>query len=193
MYNISMAKRKFILTEQEAQALRARYDRSSEGTTRSRYQAIWMYGTGYPVAEIEKVVGCSRSSLMNWCTTYQARGLDGLQDERRGGNNAKLTAAQREDLQTRLQSSTPAMLFGPQAATHSGQFWTVADVHRAIEQWYGVTYRSLTSYRQLLVTSGFSYQRPAKVFKSRKPAQVTEFEEAFEKKSSTFSKAHPKQ
>jgi transposase len=130
---------------------------------------------------------------MNWCTTYQARGPDGLKDERCGGNNAKLTAAQREDLQTRLQSSTPAMLFGPQAATPSGQFWTVADVHRAIEQWYGVTYRSLTSYRQLLVTSGFSYQRPAKVFKSRKPAQVTEFEESFEKKSSTFSKAHPKQ
>ena len=183
-----MAKRKFILSEQEAQALRASYDRCTVGVTRSRYQAVWMYGTGYPVTEIEKVVGCRRSSLMNWCATYQARGLDGLQDERRGGNNAKLTATQLEDLQTRLQSYTPAMLFGPAAATPSGQFWTVADLQRAVAQWYGVTYRSLTSYRQLLLTSGFSYQRPAKVFKSRKPAQVAEFEEAFEKKSSTSSK-----
>lgn len=187
-----MAKRKFILSEQEAQTLRGRYDRSNQAATRSRYQAVWMYGTGYPVAEIEKLVGCCRSSLMNWCRTYQTRGVEGLEDERLGGNNNKLTAAQREALQARLQSYTPAMLFGPQAATKDGQFWSVADVHRAVEQWYGVTYHSLNSYRQLLATSGFSYQRPAKVFKSRRPSQVAEFEEAFEKKSSTFSKRPPK-
>jgi len=186
-----MAKRKFILTEQETQALRARYDRTKEGATRSRQQAVWMYGSGYPVAEIRKLVGCSRSSLMNWCRTYQTRGADGLADERTGGNNRKLSAAQRADLKTRLQSYTPAQMFGPQAATPDGQFWTVADLHGALEAWYGVTYRAPNSYRQLLATSGFSYQLPAKVFKSRRPAQVAEFEEGFEKKSSTFSKVHP--
>ena len=176
-----MAKRKFTLTEQEAQALRVRYDQSSKGATRSRYQAVWMYDTGYPVAEIKKLVGCSRSSLMNWCRTYQTAGAAGLEDGRLGGNSAKLSAAQREDLQNRLQSYTPAMLFGPQAATQDGQFWTVADVQRAVETWYGVTYHSPNSYRQLLVRSGFSYQRPAKVFKSQRPSQVAEFEEEFEK------------
>lgn len=190
LYNSGMAKRNFTLTKQEAQALRARHDRTKDGPTRSRYQAVWMYGTGYPVAEIEKLVGCSRSSLMNWCRTYLERGPVGLEDDRGGGNNRKLSAAQREDLQTRLQSYTPAQVFGPQAATPDGQFWTVADVYRAVEQWYGVTYRSPTSYRQLLLSSGFSYQRPAKVFKSRRPAQVAEFEAAFEKKSSTSSKTH---
>ena len=184
-----MAKRKFILTEREAQTLRARYDRSSKGITRSRYQAVWMYGTGYPVSEIEKLVGCCRSSLMNWCRTYQTRGAEGLEDERGGGNNTKLTAAQREDLKNRLQSYTPAMIFGLQAATKDGQFWTVADIQRAVETWYGVTYRSANSYRQLLVSSGFSYQHPAKVFKSRRPSKVAEFEEEFEKKSSTSFKA----
>jgi transposase len=187
-----MAKRKFILTEQEAQALRVRYDQSNKGATRSRYQAVWMYGTGYPVAEIEKLVGCSRSSLMNWCRTYQTDGAEGLEDKRLGGNSAKMTTTQREDLKNRLQSYTPAMMFGPQAATKDGQFWTVADVQRAVEAWYGVTYRSPNSYRQLLVSSGFSYQRPAKVFKSQRPSKVAEFEEALEKKSSTSFKAHPK-
>jgi transposase len=189
LYNTGMTKRKFKLTEQEAQALRARYATCPKGATRSRLQAVWMYGTGYPVGDIEKLVSCSRSSLMNWCRTYQTRGADGLGDDRLGGNNAKLTATQRADLKTRLQATTPARLFGPAAATPNGQFWTVADVQQAVAQWYGVTYRSATSYRQLLLTSGFSYQRPAKVFKSRKPSQVAEFEEAFEKKSSTSSKA----
>jgi transposase len=189
LYNTGMTKRKFKLNEQEAQALRVRYATCPQGATRSRLQAVWMYGTGYPVADIEKLVGCSRSSLMNWCRTYQTRGADGLADDRLGGNNAKLTATQRADLKTRLQEATPALLFGPAAATPNGQFWTVADVQQAVAQWYGVTYRSATSYRQLLLTSGFSYQRPAKVFKSRTPSQVAEFEAAFEKKSSTSSKA----
>jgi transposase len=150
-----------------------------------------MYGNGYPVAEIEKLVGCSRSSLMNWCQTYQADGAEGLEDKRLGGNSAKLSAAQREDLKSRLQSYTPGMLFGPQAATKDGQYWTVADVQQAVEKWYGVTYSSPNSYRQLLVNSGFSYQRPAKVFKSQRPSMVTEFEEEFEKKSSTSFKVSP--
>jgi transposase len=103
-----------------------------------------------------------------------------------------LSGAQREDLKDRLQSYTPAMLFGSQAATKDGQFWTVVDVQRAVEVWYGVTYRTPNSYRQLLVSSGFSYQRPAKVFKSQRPSKVAEFEEEFEKKSSTSFKVHPK-
>lgn len=187
-----MTKRKFTLTEQEAQALRVRYDQSNKGATRSRYQAVWMYGTGYSVTEIEKLVGCSRSSLMNWCRRYQTDGSEGLEDKRLGGNSAKLSVAQREDLKNRLQSYTPAMMFGPQAATRDGQFWTVADVQRAVERWYGVSYHSANSCRQLLVSSGFSYQRPAKVFKSQRPSKVAEFEEEFEKKSSTSFKVRPK-
>ena len=176
-----MAKPTFILNQQEATALRARYDRCCDGVTRSRYLAVWMYGCGYPVAEITKVVGCSRSSLMNWRRTYLTCGPDGLEDKRLGGNNTKLTTVQREDLKTRLQSYTPAMVLGPQAATKDGQFWTLADVHQAVEKWYMVTYRSPTSYRQLLLSSGFSYQLPAKVFKSQCPSQVAEFEAGFEK------------
>jgi transposase len=184
-----MAKRKFTLTEPEANSLRVRYDQSKKGATRSRYQAVWMYGTGYPVHEIVKLVGCSRSSLMNWCRRYKTRGTEGLEDERLGGNSAKLSPAQREDLENRLKSYTPAMMFGPEAATKDGQFWTVADIRQAVETWYGVSYHSVNSYRQLLVSSGFSYQRPAKVFKSKRPSKVAEFEEAFEKKSSTSFKA----
>jgi transposase len=129
---------------------------------------------------------------MNWRRTYLDRGAERLEDERVGGNRSKLTAAQREDLKTHLQSSTPAMVLGPQTATKEGQFWTVPDVHQAVEKWYGVTYGSATSIRNLLASSGFSYQRPAKIFKSRRPSQVVEFEEAFEKKLSMSSKTPPK-
>lgn len=58
-----------------------------------------------------------------------------------------------------------------------GQFWTVDDLAQAIARWYGVRYARHGSYVQLLKHSGFSYQRPNKVYKSRSEAQVRAFEE----------------
>lgn len=77
---------------------------------------------------------------------------------------------------------TPAQLFGPQAATPEGQFWTIADLHRAVQRWYGVEYRGRNSYTELYARCGFSFQRPAKVYKSHHHEKVAEFEELIEKK-----------
>ncbi|MCC7354737.1 MAG: winged helix-turn-helix domain-containing protein [Anaerolineae bacterium] len=70
---------------------------------------------------------------------------------------------------------------GATTATADGQFWTVADLQGAVEEWYGVTYRSPSSYLYLFAVCGFSYQRPAKVFQSRREAEVMDFQEALEK------------
>jgi transposase len=140
-----------------------------------------MYGLGYPVKEIERLTGCSRSSLMVWCQVYHSAGVAGLVDKRVGGNRAKLRYAQIRELSARLQQYTPRDLLGPEAYTQDGQFWTVEDLHRAVKQWYGITWQSRTSYYKLFAACGFSYQRPAKVFKSRRETQVADFEEQLEK------------
>lgn len=176
-----MAKRKFHLTETQQGELQRAFASSRDGPTRTRYQAIRLYGSGYEVAEIQAITGCSRSSLMGWCRQYREAGLPGLIDQRRGGNRAKLTAEQIADLSQRLRTYTPQDLFGSQAHSPDGQFWTVADLHRAVGQWYGVNYGSRSSLLRLLGLCGFSYQRPAKVFKSRSQAQVADFEEQLEK------------
>jgi transposase len=77
---------------------------------------------------------------------------------------------------------TPANLFGTTAVTADGQFWTVEDLQRAVQQWYGVSYQSRNSYHRLFDLCDFSYQRPAKAYKSRSEAKVAEFEEQLEKK-----------
>ena len=76
---------------------------------------------------------------------------------------------------------TPVDLFGQAAATADGQFWTVPDLQRAMAQWYGVDYQSRSSYHRYFDLCGFSYQRPAKVYKSRSEARVAEFEAELEK------------
>ena len=182
-YNYDMAKRKFKNTEQQEQELVKEYLQSKDGLLRTRCQAVRMYGTDYSVREIQALTACSRTSLMEWCQVFRTQGVAGLKDKRLGGNRARLTPAQREDLKARLSQYTPAQLFGPQAATPDGQFWTVEDLHHALQSWYEVEYRGRNSYTELLARCGFSFQRPAKVYKSRNQAKVAEFEELIEKKS----------
>jgi transposase-like protein len=67
-----MAKRKFKLTEVERKELLKAYHVSKDASTRTRYQAVRLYGEGYAEKEIERITGCSRTSLMEWCRAYRA-------------------------------------------------------------------------------------------------------------------------
>ena len=62
------------------------------------------------------------------------------QDQRRGGNHARLSAAQLAEVRERLHSYSPVQLFGDQAVSPDGQFWTLDDVRQGLQVWYGVTY-----------------------------------------------------
>jgi len=176
-----MTRRKFQLTEEQIQELKNTYTSCKDGPTRTRYLAVRLYGTGYPTEEVLDITGCAWSTMMEWCRTYQREGIVGLIDKRRGGNRAKLTAAEQIDLEQRLHTYTPASLFGAEAASDDGQFWTIEDLQRAVQQWYDVQYQSRSSYHRLFDLCGFSYQRPAKVYKSRSEAKVVEFEAELEK------------
>jgi transposase len=119
---------------------------------------------------------------MGWCRTYREDTLHGLVDKRAGGNSAKLTKFQIEDLSQRLHQYTPRDLFGFETHSADGQFWTVEDFQRTVLKWYGVEYRSRSSCLRLLAVCGFSYQKTEKVFKPRSQVKVADFEEQLEKK-----------
>lgn len=176
-----MAKRKFKLTEAEEKDLLKAYQASKDVGTRTRYQAVRLYGEGYTEKEIKRITGCSRTSLMEWCRAYRADHSQGLVDHRTGGNSAKLSKLQIEELQQKLHQYTPKELFGTNASTVDGQFWTVEDLIHVVRERYGVEYKSRTSYTTLLSLCGFSYQKTEKIFKSRSQTKVADFEEQLEK------------
>lgn len=178
---VGMTHRIFTLSAAAASTLLAAYHASRDGAHRTRLQAVRLYGIGYSVPQILEIAGCARSSLMEWCAAYRERGIAGLADHRRGGNSAKLTHEQLADLSGKLRQYTPRSLFGPHTATSDGQAWTVDDLRRAVQECYGVSYASTTSYYTLFARCGFSYHRPAQVFKSRNEAAVAEFQAAIEK------------
>lgn len=176
-----MAKRKFTLTQAEQKELLQAYRASKDAATRIRYQAVRLYGEGYPEKEIEQITGCSRTSLMEWCRAYREDHAQGLVDKRAGGNRAKLSRLQIEELQQILHQYTPKERLGPKARTADGQFWSVEDLALIVREKHGVEYQSRTSYSCLLRLCGFSYQKTEKVFKSHRETKVADFEEQLEK------------
>ena len=176
-----MAKRNFQINEQQALELRQAFEQTRDGPTRTRYQAVRLYGVGYSVGDIQEITGCTRSSLMNWVRDYQRGGVAALVDHRQGGNRAKLTVEQIQQVSQRLREYTPRDLFGADTQTSSGQHWTVEDLARAILKWFGVEWQSRTSYYTLFKQCEFTYQRTEKVFKSRREREVAEFEAQLEK------------
>lgn len=178
-----MKERKFKLTTEAEQALQVAYLNSTDGATRTRYQAVRLYGTGYKVEEIQKLCGCSVRSLLEWCQRYQAEGIIGLVDHRLGGNSSRLLPLEIESLSQLLHSTSPAQLLGSENCDGDGTYWTVSTVQQVVWLRFGVRYKSLTSYRTLLTECNFSYQRASKQYKSRNEFKVMDFEEQLEKNS----------
>ena len=183
-----MSERQFQLNEQQVSELRRAGTETCDSDTQTRFQAVRLYGTDYPLQTILDVTGCCPSTMRRWVHTYQTAGLTGLLDHRSGGNSAKLTADQRREVAERLQQYTPRQILGSQTQTPSGQFWTIEDLQAALLRWYGVQYESRVSYLNLLHACGLTYQRTEKVFKSQRPAEIAAFEEQVEKNSWTWPK-----
>ena len=112
-----MARRRFQLTQEQVQELTDAYTCCKNGPTRTRYQAVRLYGTGYPCEEVMEITRCGRPTLMEWCRKYLASGIAALTDQRRGGNRSLLSPVQIEQLKVRLHLYTPADLFSNTAAT----------------------------------------------------------------------------
>jgi transposase len=173
-----MATREFVLNEIAVQEL----ERAEQDTERvdelRRMQAVRLYGTGVSIAVIQQVAQASERTVRRWVARYNEGGINGLRERWQGGNNRKLTAEQRDELKAKLQQYRPLDL-----QISQNIYWTVSDLQIALEGWYGVVYREGDSYQALLHESGFSYQRSAKVYRSKPgAAQVAQFEAELEKK-----------
>jgi len=178
MYNERMAKRQFVLNETEIGQFRQAEQQTRDVHELKRLQAVRLYGSGVSLAEIVNIVGCGQSSARQWVQAYQQRGLEGLRSHWRGGNANKLSQQQRAEIRQRLHQYRPVDLHLSQ-----GQFWTVSDLRLAMQRWYGVSYQSEDSYLHVLHSSGLSYQRAERVYRSQ-PSQVAiaQFQAEVEKK-----------
>lgn len=173
-----MAKRNFQLNERAVQELKQAEHGDCKASELRKMQAVRLYGTGVGRAAIGQVTQASERTIRRWVAQYQSAGVAGLFERRQGGNNRKLTDQQRHQITTQLQQYRPVDL-------HLGVslYWTVSDLKVWVEQRFGVVYQDDDSYHALLHASGFSYQRSAKVYRSKpSAAEVAAFEDRLQKK-----------
>ncbi|MCE5242541.1 MAG: helix-turn-helix domain-containing protein [Syntrophobacteraceae bacterium] len=155
------------MNEEQAKELRQASQASRDGPLRTRCLAVRLYGSGYSLAEVMQITGCSRTSLMDWRRRYKKAGVAGLIDQRTGGNRAKLTSEQIEELKKRLNRCDPAEALGREQAGHAPRLWTVDSLMKAIEKWFHVRYESRSSYLRLFDLCGFSYKRSSGGFRPK--------------------------
>ena len=178
-----MAKREFKLTEQQRIELIRAYDQTTAADVQRRIQAVRLYGEGWSVQAIRDITGSSERSLRRWCAWYEQDGLERLEDQRAGGNNAKLTPEQRAEVIERVKTYRPDQLLPAEVRISRGEFWTVSDLQIGVQRWYGVTWRSTNSYRAVLHESRLSVQQVENTYRSRpNDLTVAEFEARLEKK-----------
>lgn len=178
-----MAKRDLILNEQERGGLKRAEDSTHTARELKRLQAVRMYGEGKPVSEIQDLVGCSRRMLMYWVKQYKAEGPEGLVEHRLGGNSAKLSRLQKQEICQRVNQYRPDQILPAEMRISQGEFWTTSDLKIAVQSWYGVSYQSPTSYLNLFQECGFSQHKPEKRYRSRpSEEEVAEFDARLEKK-----------
>ncbi len=83
------------MSEEEAQALREMaHSRTAEARLRDRARICWLSHQGQRVATITAALGIADGTVRLWIARFNADGLEGLRDRRRGGRPPTYTAEQ---------------------------------------------------------------------------------------------------
>jgi transposase len=107
---------------------------------------------GYDAGEVAQRVGVDRRSVRRWKAAHREGGEAALSARPVSGRPAKLTARQRQELETLL-------LAGPEAAGFATDLWTCPRVRDLIRSRFSVRYH-VDHIGRLLRSLGWSPQRP---------------------------------
>jgi len=122
-----------IRTELPAAELRRLARREEDRAAAARMQAIAGALEGLTRAEAARLAGMERQALRDAVLRYNAEGLAGLYSRRSPGRRSRLDEEQRAALR-RL------VLDGPDVEATGLSAWTLAELCRAVEERWGVSY-----------------------------------------------------
>lgn len=121
---------------------------------RRRARAIALLQDGRAPVEVARLVGVDRRSVRRWHAAYRQAGLSGLAARPVPGRPSKLTARQREQLETLL-------VRGADASGFESDLWTCPRVAHVIARRFGIRYH-VDHIGRLLRSLGWTPQRPVR-------------------------------
>ena len=121
---------------------------------RRRERAIALLKDGRAPVEVARLVGVDRRSVRRWNAVYRKAGVAGLAARPVPGRPSKLTARQREQLETLL-------VRGAEASGFESDLWTCPRVAHVIGRRFGIRYH-VDHIGRLLRSLGWTPQRPVR-------------------------------
>lgn len=120
------------MTDVDAQALRElAHSRTTEARLRDRARICWLSHQGQRVAAITAALGIADGTVRLWITRFNAEGLVGLRDRRRGGRPPTYTAEQVGEL-------VAASLTDPQTLGLPFASWTLDRLAAYLQEERGI-------------------------------------------------------
>lgn len=119
--------------------------------SRRALRAVMMSYQGIHLDDIQKILGVSRATLLSYIKSWNANGLDSIEDGR-GGSESSFTDEMLEEIKTILTSKDPRE-FG-----YLSSVWSINRVRDHLSNKFGRLY-SYERIRQILICLGFSYKR----------------------------------
>lgn len=107
-----------LLAEEAHELRELAHSRTAEARLRDRARICWLAHQGQRVRAIQEALGIADGTVRLWITRFNADGLDGLRDRRRGGRPATYTAEQ-------VGAVVATSLTDPQALSLPFGSWTL--------------------------------------------------------------------
>lgn len=169
------------LKPDEVKKLRQLRKQHKSFIVRDRAHVILLKAKRKTIKEISEVLERSENFVKNSLSLYKKHsGIAGLLILRKGGNNRKLTAQEKDKIRDELDKS-------PRDYGYQEGFWNLKIFKDFLLKNYRIKYKSDQSYYDLLKYAGYSYQRPLKKDKRQDPHMVKRFEKNIIKKTQRTS------
>ena len=130
-------------------------------------QAAQLFEQGLCQAEVSRQLGVKPASVCRWHQVWRAGGPEALRQQATAGRKARLTPAQRQQLEQALRQ-------GPQAHGYRSQLWTLERIGALIRKRFGVRYHPGPVWK-LLRKLGWSPQRPTTRARERKEEAIAQW------------------
>ena len=165
-----MKKGEEFLPKYDIKELKKLYRKEKNGKSKLRLLAAILRKEGKSLDFISKAMQIPKTTVHDWLSRLESKGLDGLIDDKRSGRPSWISSEQKEELKKVLSDS-------PEKQSIPFKIWTTSLVQYIIHELFNVKYKP-RNVQKLMKKLGFTLKVP----RSRSKKASTKAQQEFKKK-----------
>lgn len=159
-------KRSARLTQVQKDELARHIKKCEDAKEIRRAQAVLLIDSNSGYAVIESLTAYKERAALALRRRFLERGLEGIENKRRGRPKSLLTKAQRDEIINLLTKTSP------KDHNIEADYWSTTILGHVVKDKYNVVYKSKKPYYLLFEEAKFSFHKPGQVYEKRDEARV---------------------